>query len=136
MSPPPTAPSNPAPPTLARAVGQFNAGEYFACHETLEELWLAEESDLRYLYQGILQIGVGLFHLRRGNEAGALTLLARGSRLLLPFAPVNCGLDVGALLRAAKRIHNCLLADGCAAAQGLLERDPPQLHRLQAPSPG
>jgi len=118
------------------AVGQFNAGEYFACHETLEELWLAEESDLRYLYQGILQIGVGLFHLRRGNEAGALTLLERGSRLLLPFAPVHCGLDVGALLRAAQRIRSCLLADGCAVAQGLLERDPPQLQRIQALSPG
>src|SRR5262249_20822635 len=48
-----------APPAeLVRAVEQFNRGEFFECHETLEALWMAEAEPLRRLYQGILQVGV------------------------------------------------------------------------------
>ena len=37
------------------------AASIFEQHETLELLWRAERRDIRYLYQGILQIGVA-FH--------------------------------------------------------------------------
>ena len=72
-------------PTLLAAVRQFNEGRYFACHETLEELWIAEPGELRRLYQGMLQVGVGLHHLQQGNERGALSLLDKGTQLLRLF---------------------------------------------------
>lgn len=83
--------------TLLAAVRQFNAGDYFICHETLEVLWLAEEGPVRNVYQGILQIGIGLLHLQRGNEPGARALLERGAQRLQPFLPVCLGLDLAAL---------------------------------------
>lgn len=92
----------PPSPALLESVRQFNGGEYFACHETLEELWLAEKGRLRGLYQGILQVGVGLYHLQRGNEKGSLILLARGAELLRPFTPYCLGIDVAALVGDAE----------------------------------
>ena len=59
------------PARLRRGIEQFNRGEFYEQHETLEEEWLAERDPVRYLYQGILQIGVGFEHLRRGNPTGA-----------------------------------------------------------------
>src|SRR6266542_3604300 len=60
-----------APPRqLLEAIEQFNRGEYFEQHETLELLWRDERREIRRLYQGILQIGVAFHHLRRLNHHG------------------------------------------------------------------
>jgi hypothetical protein len=106
-------------PELLVGVRQFNAGEYFACHETLEELWLAERGAMRRLYQGVLQVGVGLYHLQRGNEQGALILLARGIALLRPFAPFCLGIDVAALVCGAEEVLRTLKTLGLQRTQAL-----------------
>src|ERR687887_667826 len=49
-----------APALLRTGIAQFNNGDYWECHETLEELWRGEPDPVRYLYQGILLAGVGL----------------------------------------------------------------------------
>ncbi len=65
------------------AIEQFNGREYYACHETLERLWIPERGDVREIYQGVLQIAVGCYHLTvRRNVSGAMTLLERGARRL------------------------------------------------------
>ena len=92
-------------PALLTAVDQFNAGEYYAAHETLEELWLEEEGPLRSLYQGILQVGVGLYHWGRGNYPGADALLERGLTLLGSFRLTSLGLDIDRLIADAAAAH-------------------------------
>ena len=89
------------PPLLLEGIAQFNRGEYFEQHETLELLWRAEPRDVRRLYQGILQIGVAFHHLRRLNHHGTVYMLTRGARHLAPFAPRCQGVDVEALLADA-----------------------------------
>src|SRR6202163_47131 len=89
------------PPLLLAGIAQFNSGEYFEQHETLELLWRAERRDVRRLYQGILQIGVAFHHLRRLNHHGTVYMLTRGSGYLAPFAPRCQGVDVDALLADA-----------------------------------
>ena len=88
----------PPPPELLEGIAQFNRGEYFEQHETLELLWRAERRDVRYLYQGILQIGVAFHHLRKLNHHGTVYMLTRGSNYLRPFAPVCQRVNVQALL--------------------------------------
>jgi len=97
--------TQPPSPTLRAAVRQFNDGDYFVCHETLEELWLDAQEPLRSLYQGVLQIGVGLLHLERGNENGARTLLERGSQLIAPLAPRCLHLELDALLVQVREVR-------------------------------
>src|SRR5213593_1221848 len=92
---------DPPPPQLLEGIAQFNRGEFFEQHETLELLWRAERRDIRYLYQGILQIGVAFHHLRRLNHHGTVYMLTRGSNYLAPFAPRCQSVDVEALLSEA-----------------------------------
>ena len=89
------------PPLLLEGIAQFNRGEYFAQHETLEVLWRAEPRDIRYLYQGILQIGVAFHHLRKLNHHGTVYMLTRGPRYLAPFAPRCQRVNVQQLLHDA-----------------------------------
>ncbi|MFN0070603.1 MAG: DUF309 domain-containing protein [Chloroflexota bacterium] len=83
-------------------IAQFNRREFFECHETLEVLWLAESDDVRFLYQGILQIGVGYLHLLRGNHHGAITKLRSGTVLLAYFGPRCLDVNVEKLLADAQ----------------------------------
>jgi predicted metal-dependent hydrolase len=94
----------PPPPLLREGIGQFNRGEYFEQHETLEVLWRAEPREVRSLYQGILQIGVAFYHLRRRNYHGTVYMLTRGARYLTPFSPRCQGVDVEGLLTDATTV--------------------------------
>ena len=61
------------------AIREFNSGQFFACHETLEELWKADNAPNRAVYQGILQIGVAFHHIRvTRNWRGAVRMLMSG----------------------------------------------------------
>jgi predicted metal-dependent hydrolase len=106
--------ADPPPPLLVRGVHEFNAREFFDCHETLEELWRAEERLIRYLYQGILHVGVGYYHLGRGNHHGAVTKLGTGAELLDFYAPRCQGVEVAPLIAAARRDREHLLELGPA----------------------
>ena len=93
------------PAALIAAIKQFNDGEYFDAHETLEELWIEETGDVRRLYQGILQVGVAFHHWRNGNFRGADSLLERGIAYLQPFRPHCMGIDTERLIADAAACH-------------------------------
>ena len=102
-----------APPAaLLAGIAQFNVGEYWECHETLEAIWRVEPDPIRYLYQGILQVGVGFYHLRRGNWRGAVNKLRSGLDYLAPSAPICLGVDVTHLRAEATTILAALEALG------------------------
>ena len=102
----------PPPESLLRAIDEFNAGEYFEQHETLETLWRATRAPVRDLYHGILQIGVGLHHLRRENYHGACVLIEEGIARLVAFAPACQSIDVAALMRDATAVRVRVIAVG------------------------
>jgi uncharacterized protein len=94
--------SGPPPADLLKGIHEFNEGEFFEQHETLETLWRATDSDIRYLYQGILLVGVGFYHLGRGNHHGAQAKLAAGIAMLEWFAPTCQRVDVADLIARTK----------------------------------
>jgi hypothetical protein len=60
------------------------------------------------LYKGILQVGVGCYHLLRGNYRGAVIKLDSGSRYLEPFAPLCMRVEVARLIAEARTLHTAL----------------------------
>ena len=102
----------PPPAELLRGIEQFNQREYFECHETLEALWNSEPGTIRVLAKGILQVGVGCYHLLRGNYRGAILKLQSGSDYLGPFVPRCMGVEVGELIAQAQRLRAAILALG------------------------
>jgi len=92
------------PPDLAlKGIQEFNRGEFYECHEYLEEAWMQESRRVRFLYQGILQVGVGFYHLQNGNWRGATGLLRNGTARLKEFEPATLGVDVAKLVRESER---------------------------------
>jgi predicted metal-dependent hydrolase len=89
------------PAGLLEGIDLFNAGEYFECHEVLEDIWRAEPDPVRALYQGILQIGVAFHHLRRDNWRGAVKLLTGGSEKVGRFLPRCMGVETAPLHASA-----------------------------------
>lgn len=118
------------PPGLLAGIAQFNAGEFWDCHETLEDLWRVETDHIRYLYQGILQVGVGFYHLRRGNYRGAVNKLRSGLAYLAPSAPTCLGINVARLCAEAGAILAALEMLGPARLATFETTHLPVVHRL------
>ena len=122
------------PPELRAGIEEFNAGLYFECHETLEELWMARAGPDRWLYQGILQIGVSLHHLRRGNWVGAVNLMERGLHLLSAY-PDRCqGIEVSALRRSSEQILRYLISEGRPGVEEFDWKLAPQIGIVEYPT--
>ncbi|QDZ40043.1 DUF309 domain-containing protein [Euhalothece natronophila Z-M001] len=84
--------------TFWQGVTQFNQQQFYACHDTFEELWMEAELRDRAFYQGLLQIAVGCYHLSNLNWRGAVTLLGEGIGRLEEYEPTYFQIDVTQLL--------------------------------------
>ena len=97
-----------APPEFERGIAEFNQQQFYACHDTLEAVWVdAEEADKRF-YQGILQVAVGCYHLSNNNLRGAIILLGEAVRRLCDYQPDYEGIDVEQLLEQALALLQAL----------------------------
>lgn len=99
----PTPPS-PAPfasDLLKKGIDQFNQREFYACHDTLEAIWMEAETAEKPFYQGILQIAVGFYHLGNLNWRGGAILLGEGINRLRRFEPSYQGVVVDTLVDQA-----------------------------------
>ena len=114
--------AEPPPPLVVRGVEEFNRREFFDCHETLEVAWRLEPHPVRFLYQGVLHVAVGYYHLLRGNYHGAITKLRTGCELLEFFTPRCQGVEVAPLIEAASRTRERLTELG-PARMGVFEHD-------------
>lgn len=92
------------PPGVIEGIRLFNEGLYYECHEEIEHEWHAETGEIRNLYQGILQIGVGFHHASNGNLRGARLLLTDGLDKLGRFLPICMGIDTQSLWDASAKL--------------------------------
>jgi uncharacterized protein len=74
--------------SLREAERLLAAGRPFHAHEVLEAAWKACGDDTRELWKGLAQLAVGVTHVRRGNDVGAVRLLTRAANRIEPYAEV------------------------------------------------
>jgi hypothetical protein len=122
--------SEPLPEGVLRGIEEFNAGQYFEQHETLELVWRAELRPIRDLYRGVLQIGVGCLQVERGNAIGALKMIDRAAKWLQPFRPACQGIDVDRLLMDAARLRAEIERRGADHTDWIDRRLFPQVHLI------
>jgi len=67
----------------------FNAGEFYDCHEVLEELWNDLSGNEKKTVQGILQVAVGFYHLRTGNLNGTRNLFRKALDIFWKYPAPN-----------------------------------------------
>lgn len=121
------------PAGLLAGIVQFNRGEFFECHETLEEIWREERAPVRFLYQGILQVGVSFHHLRHGNYLGATRLMVHALNYLRPFGQRCMGVEVARLVADAEAAQATMLQLGSQHIRQFDMTTLPQVHLTDSP---
>jgi hypothetical protein len=92
----------PLPELARKGIEMFNVGEYYEQHELLEHAWRAEIGPVRALYQGILQVGVAYYQIKRKNYAGAYKMFLRANQYLNALPDECQGVNVAQLRRDAE----------------------------------
>jgi len=82
---------------IQKGVAEFNAGKFFECHDTLEEIWQGIRGPARDFFQGLIQISVGFYHLRNGNLRGGESQLEKGLKALRRYGDRYAGMELGNL---------------------------------------
>lgn len=100
------------PEEFWQGVEQFNQQQFYACHDTLEALWMEAIASDKQFYQGILQVAVGLYHLGNQNWRGAVILLGEGINRLRTYQPDYEEVDVEGFLEQTASILKLLQTTG------------------------
>jgi hypothetical protein len=87
--------SDALPAEFWQGIDEFNRGEFYACHDTLEAIWIPAIGSEKSLYQGIIQIAVAIYHLSNLNWRGAVILMGEGLNRLRHYPDEYAGLDLG-----------------------------------------
>jgi uncharacterized protein len=109
-------------PEWLQGIAEFNAGEYYACHDTLEALWMDSIDPDKKFYQGVLQIAVACYHLHNRNWRGAVTLLGEGIGRLPYYQPTYAGIDVAGLIRDSSNLLKILQSIGTDGIGDFVDR--------------
>ena len=125
--------ARPAPPpsltpeeqaAFEKGVAEFNAGRFFECHETLEDLWAGVRGQSRDFFQGLIQVAVGFYHLGNDNPVGAERLFGRALKRLEGYPQRYAGVDLG-VLRSSVAEWQGSLGPGCVPPRP--RRGPPRV---------
>lgn len=110
------------PAEFWQGVEQFNGGEFYACHDTLEALWMEAMEPQKRFYQGVLQIAVACYHLTNHNWRGAVILLGEGINRIKTYEPVYSGVDVTHLLIESTELLTDLQQAGPENVAGFVQQ--------------
>ena len=124
-----------------QGVEEFNQQDFYACHDTLEALWMEASEPEKKFYQGVLQIAVSLYHLSNHNWKGSVILLGEGMSRLKNYQPSYFGIDVEKLIEDSAKLLSSLqkvdpknVADLADPLFGkIVSHSPNQNDRLQLP---
>ncbi|MBD1929252.1 DUF309 domain-containing protein [Trichocoleus sp. FACHB-90] len=116
-----------------QGVEQFNQQEFYACHDTLEALWMEASEPQKRFYQGVLQIAVACYHLGNLNWRGAAILLGEGIGRIKAYEPRYSGIDVSQLIDQSAELLTALQEAGAENIAEFVEQMQHQGDTVQLP---
>jgi len=90
----------------------FNRGEFFECHEVLEQIWTSAAQGERWFLQSLIHFAVGFYHHQRGNQKGACRQLAKGLSKIQGYLPEWRGVRTDGIEREARRCLGIITSGG------------------------
>ncbi|MFQ5435105.1 MAG: DUF309 domain-containing protein [Anaerolineae bacterium] len=102
--------AQPLSPLARQGIVLFNEGQYYQCHDALETAWRQDQTPGRDLYRAILQIGIALYQIKKGNQRGAVKMLMRVRQWLADLPAVCRGVDVAGLRRMVDEVETAVHA--------------------------
>ena len=91
---------------------EFNRGEYFEAHESLEDAWNEDQSPGRELYRAILQVAVAYLQVERQNYRGAIKMFLRVRQWISPLPDTCRGVDIARLRVDSQKVYEHLVVLG------------------------
>ncbi|WP_078379196.1 DUF309 domain-containing protein [Sutcliffiella halmapala] len=70
----------------------FNEGDYYTCHDLLEEIWMTDKEN--YFLKGLLQMTVAIYHYEYGNVKGARLMMQAGYVYIQKYRPKFWGVNL------------------------------------------
>ena len=110
-----------------KGLEQFNRGEYFEAHESLEEAWNDDDTPGRELYRAILQVAVAYLQIERKNYLGAVKMFLRLRQWIDPLPDTCRGVNVAQLRRDTDTVYEALIQLG---ADRIYEFDEALFHNV------
>jgi len=71
---------------------KFNEGDYYTCHDLLEDIWMTDKQNL--FIKGLLQMTVAIYHYGYGNIKGARMMMKTGRDYIQAYRPRYWGIDL------------------------------------------
>lgn len=87
------------PPEYLRSIDLFNAGDYYECHEVLEDIWIPACGQEKLFYQGIIMAAVAFYDYDVGRFGAARAMYRKAKERLEQLPERFMSLDVRAFLR-------------------------------------
>ena len=98
-------------PLYLRGIELYRAGEFFECHEVLEELWTPMRGPHRLFLQALIHFAVAFYHQQRRNPLGVERQLRKALRKIERYLPLYEGVDTATLHREGQACLRRILAD-------------------------
>ena len=89
-------------------IEEFNRGEYFEAHESLEIAWNKDHTPGRELYRAILQISVAYLQITRRNYPGAIKMFLRSRQWIDPLPDTCRGVNVAKLRTDSAQVYQAI----------------------------
>ena len=90
--------------SLYFALSLFNKEKWYEAHDAFEDIWNNVDGDERQVIQGILQVSVSQFHLKKGNLNGATILLGEGLGRIKTRTNINLGIDLESFCECLEKL--------------------------------
>ncbi|WP_456277827.1 DUF309 domain-containing protein [Bacillus sp. AK128] len=71
---------------------KFNEGDYYTCHDLLEDIWMTDKDNL--FLKGLLQMTVAIYHYEYGNVKGARLMMQAGHLYIQKYRPAYWGVNL------------------------------------------
>jgi hypothetical protein len=95
-----------------KGLEEFNRGEYFESHESLEHAWNEDQSAGRDLYRAVLQVAVAYLQIERGNFNGAVKMFLRMRQWIDPLPDTCRGINIARLRADSEQVRSSLMELG------------------------
>ena len=97
---------------FSQAVGLFNRGEFYDCHEVFEQIWTSSKNPERQFLQSLIHFAVGLHHYRHNNNIGAIRQLGKGLQKIHNYLPRWGGIITITIKRDMQKCLNIIESGG------------------------
>lgn len=86
------------PPEYLRGIDLFNAGDYYQCHEVLEDIWVISCGQEKLFYQGVIMAAVAFYDYEVGRFGAARTMYRKAKERLEQLPERFMSMDVKTFL--------------------------------------